>query len=97
MGRTSRQRRRLCRQGGYDALITCWRPSGTVVNVPPTPVMAATPSSGAAPLAVAFDGSASTDADGAVTSWSWPFGDGTFGTGVESLHVYSVPGPTQRR
>lgn len=29
----------VCATGGYDALITCWRPSGGVVNTPsPTPV-----------------------------------------------------------
>jgi PKD repeat protein len=82
----------VCATGGYDALITCWRPSGTVPNVPPTLVMSATPSSGAAPLAVSFDGSASSDADGAVTSWAWSFGDGAFGTGARTTHVYAVPG-----
>ena len=67
----------VCATGGYDALITCWRPSGGVqLNQPPTAVMSATPLSGAAPLTVTFDGSGSTDPDGSVTSWVWSFGDG---------------------
>ena len=67
----------VCATGGYDALITCWRPSGGVPpNQPPTAVMSANPSSGTAPLTVTFNGSGSTDPDGSVTSWLWSFGDG---------------------
>ena len=62
----------VCATGGYDALITCWRVSGTVKAV-----MSATPSSGTAPLSVTFDGSGSTTPNGTMTSWSWSFGDGT--------------------
>jgi PKD repeat protein len=61
-------------------------------NDPPTAVMSATPSTGAAPLVVTFDGSGSTDLGGAVTSWTWTFGDGTMGTGVATTHLYSTPG-----
>ena len=61
-------------------------------NDPPTAVMTATPLSGAAPLTVTFDGSGSFDAFGVVTAWTWAFGDGTFGTGVTTTHVYSTPG-----
>ena len=70
----------VCATGGYDALITCWRVSGGVLNQPPTAVMSATPSTGTAPLTVTFDGSGSTDPDGTVTSWAWSFGDGATGT-----------------
>jgi PKD repeat protein len=82
----------VCATGGYDALITCWRVSDVVSNQPPTAVMSATPSTGAAPLTVTFDGSRSTDPDGTVSSWAWSFGDGSSGTGPVTTHVYSTPG-----
>ena len=85
----------VCATGGYDALITCWRPSGGVLpNQPPTAVMSANPLSGTAPLTVTFDGSASTDPDGSVTSWIWSFGDGSTGTGVVTTHTYTTSGMT---
>lgn len=85
----------VCATGGYDALITCWRVSGVVVsNQPPTAVMSAAPSTGAAPLTVTFVGSGSTDPDGTVTSWAWSFGDGFFGTGAVTTHTYTTPGMT---
>jgi hypothetical protein len=83
----------VCATGGYDALVTCWRVSGVVVsNRPPTAVMSATPSTGAAPLTATFDGRGSTDPDGTVTSWAWSFGDGAVGSGALTTHVYSTPG-----
>jgi PKD repeat protein len=65
-----------------------------IIGVPtvPTAIMSATPSSGTAPLTVTFDGSGSTDLEGFLTSWAWAFGDGTFGTGVTTTHVYSTSG-----
>ena len=82
----------VCATGGYDALITCWRVSDVVSNRPPTAVISATPSTGAAPLSVTFDGSGSTDPDGTVSSWAWSFGDGSSGTGPVTTHVYATPG-----
>ncbi|MFI9816777.1 S8 family serine peptidase [Saccharothrix variisporea] len=35
-----------------------------------------------------FDGSASTDEEGAVTGYAWQFGDGTTGTGKTATHSY---------
>lgn len=85
----------VCATGGYDALITCWRPSGGVQpNQPPIAVMSANPLSGAAPLTVTFDGSGSTDPDGSVTTWSWSFGDGTSATGAVVTHTYTTIGIT---
>jgi PKD repeat protein len=85
----------VCATGGYDALITCWRPSGGVpLNQLPTAVMSVSPLSGTAPLTVTFDGSGSTDPDGSVTSWLWRFGDGYTGTGVVVTHTYLMNGIT---
>ena len=77
----------VCATGGYDAFITCFRPSGMV-----RAVMSATPSAGTAPLSVTFDGSGSTTPSGTITSWAWSFGDGASGTGPLTTHVYSTPG-----
>jgi PKD repeat protein len=85
----------VCATGGYDALITCWRPSGGVpLNQPPIAVISANPLSGAAPLTVTFDGSGSTDPDGSVVSWIWSFGDATSATGAVVTHTYTNIGIT---
>lgn len=39
-----------------------------------------------------FDGSASNDPDGEITSWRWSFGDGGQATGVQAEHVYDASG-----
>ena len=80
----------FCATGGYDALITCWRPAATA-NQPPTAVMTATPTSGPGPLTVTFDGSASSDADGSIVAWSWAFGDGQFGVSAKTAHMVLRP------
>ncbi|MEM8890154.1 MAG: PKD domain-containing protein, partial [Bacteroidota bacterium] len=51
----------------------------------------ASPTSGTAPLAVNFDASASSD-DNGITSYSWDFGDGSTGNGVNTSHSYTNPG-----
>jgi PKD repeat protein len=80
----------VCATGGADALITCWRVSD--VNQPPTAVMSATPSTGAAPLTVTFDGSGSTDPDGTIDSYSWNFGDGATLAATNPSHTYTSAG-----
>jgi len=40
----------------------------------------------------AFDGSASTDIDGVVNSYTWDFGDGGVGGGEKPSHIYDKPG-----
>jgi PKD repeat protein len=39
-----------------------------------------------------FDGRRSFDADGAIASFEWDFGDGATGVGAQPQHVYTVPG-----
>jgi DNA-binding beta-propeller fold protein YncE len=51
-------------------------------------------SSSAAPAGspTTFNGAASSDPDGTVSSYSWSFGDGTTGSGAAPTHIYAVPG-----
>lgn len=41
---------------------------------------------------VRFDGSESTDADGAVNAYAWTFGDGGNGSGATPVHIFTRPG-----
>ena len=67
-------------------------------NLPPVATLTATPTSGTVPLAVSFDGSASQDPDGSITSWSLDFGDSsTAATGTGAVpnaipYTYSAAG-----
>jgi len=60
-------------------------------NQAPTASIAASPSSGTAPLAVSFTASAS-DSDGTIVSYSWNFGDGSTSTSTNPSHTYSAAG-----
>ena len=51
----------------------------------------ATPLNGEAPLMVDFNASGSTD-DNGISSYSWNFGDGTYGSGINTTHTYSTVG-----
>lgn len=66
-------------------------------NQPPQAALSATPTSGAAPLLVQFDASASTDAEsGSSLSYLWDFDDdGAFddGSGVAPSFVFEESGP----
>jgi PKD repeat protein len=48
--------------------------------------------SGVVPLTVNFDASGSSDPDGSIVSWTWNFGDGGTGNGVNPTHVYTSVG-----
>lgn len=61
-------------------------------NQPPIAHFTATPTSGDAPLDVAFDASSSSDPDGSIVSYWWDFGDGTQGGGAVVSHRYTNPG-----
>lgn len=67
-------------------------PAGT--NQPPTAVATATPQSGNAPLTVQFDGSGSTDPEGAALTYAWDLdGDGAYddSTAVNPTWTYLSP------
>jgi PKD repeat protein len=57
-------------------------------NLPPD-ADANGPYTGTAGVAVDFDGTASTDTDGSITTWNWDFGDGAKGSGETTSHTYS--------
>ncbi|HUW62650.1 MAG TPA: PKD domain-containing protein [Candidatus Bathyarchaeia archaeon] len=57
-----------------------------------TVMFIATPSSGPAPLAVHFHGTAALAPPYEVERWSWDFGDGATGEERSTKHTYTVPG-----
>jgi len=50
----------------------------------------ATPTVGAEPLQVSFNASCSSDPDGSITSYSWDFDDGSFGSGQTKSHTFDA-------
>ncbi|MFW6119022.1 MAG: PKD domain-containing protein [Planctomycetota bacterium] len=64
-------------------------------NAPPVASITANPTSGTAPLEVAFDGSASSDSDGSIASYQWDLGDGTTADTVSPQHTYEAAGTYQ--
>ena len=67
---------------------------GPPPNTPPVAVAHATPTSGKAPLAVAFSSAGSGDPDGSIRTYEWDFGDLT-GTSNDPnpTHIYTTAGP----
>ncbi len=69
-------------------------------NVPFTALLNATPTSGAAPLTVAFDAGSSIVPTGTVTDYTWDFGDGAAPettTTPSATHTYATPGNHEAR
>ena len=69
-------------------------------NQPPVAVATANPTSGAAPLTVAFDGSGSSDPDGDPITYAWDLdGDGLFddSTAQQPSHTYTASGSYSAR
>jgi len=58
-----------------------------VTNLPPVAVIGG-PYTGVRTVPIHFDGSASLDPDGIITTYAWNFGDGNTGTGALANHVY---------
>jgi PKD repeat protein len=59
----------------------------------PTAVASATPTSGLAPLTVAFSSAGSSDPESAALSYAWTFGDGTpSSTAANPTHTYQTAG-----
>ncbi|WP_282118236.1 PKD domain-containing protein, partial [Maribacter aquivivus] len=61
------------------------------MNLPPISELTASIVQGPSPLTVDFNGSASSD-DSGVVSYSWDFGDGSTGTGIQLSHIYTTAG-----
>ena len=61
-------------------------------NHAPTASFTASPQLGTLPLAVNFDASASSDADGTITDYTWDFGDGSASSGMAISYTYAVAG-----
>ena len=72
--------------GNSQALVT-----RLIADLSPSPTFTAShPAATGRP--VSFDGTASTDSDGTITSYTWDFGDGSTGSGSKATHVYGRPG-----
>jgi chitodextrinase len=50
------------------------------------------PYGGMANEAIPFDGSGSSDPEGAIVAYDWEFGDGSVGTGQNPAHAYAADG-----
>ncbi len=89
--------------GSFTATLTVTDDSGATgqatvavtpkANVAPTAVLTSTPTpaTGKAPLGVTFNGSASSDSDGSIASWTLDFGDGTTVAGGNGVPPSSLP------
>lgn len=66
-------------------------------NQAPTAVASANPTSGPAPLTVAFSSSGSSDPEGQPLTYSWSFGDGSSSTAANPSHTYPNAGVYQAR
>jgi len=62
----------------------------TVVEAPEAIVAA--PRAAPVNVAVVFDGSKSVNSAGAVSGWSWDFGDGGTAAGAKASHTFTKPG-----
>lgn len=64
------------------------QPVSVTTNVAPTANFTSTCTN----LTCNFDGTASSDSDGSIVSYTWTFGDGTTGTGAIVSHTYAAAG-----
>ncbi|GGP07698.1 glycosyl hydrolase [Nonomuraea glycinis] len=61
-------------------------------NRAPVAVASATPTSGQAPLTVAFSSAGTSDPDGDAITYAWTFGDGGTSTAANPTHTYTTNG-----
>jgi len=64
----------------------------TATAPPPNQAPVAAFTSNADLLAATFNGSASSDPDGTITSYAWDYGDGATASGPTASHTYDAPG-----
>jgi PKD repeat protein len=83
--------------GSYKVTLTMFGPGGGVVtsqpvtvDEPPNASFALTTAHPATGHATTFNGSASSDPDGAIVAYRWDFGDGSAGSGATPSHVYTA-------
>jgi PKD repeat protein len=74
--------------GTFTDAVTLTRDDSPPANQKPVAAF----TSSASGLAATFDGSGSSDPDGAVASWAWAFGDNTTGSGATPQHTYQAAG-----
>ncbi len=84
--------------GGSSLEILDGQGNGTIVNddqqvnQPPVAVITAAPTSGVAPVTVAFHGSGSYDPDGSIASYAWNFGNGATSTAADPSYTFTNAG-----
>jgi PKD repeat protein len=66
--------------------------SNSVTVAPPNSPPVASFTFSCSRLTCSFDGSASRDSDGTITSYSWSFGEGATGSGAMVTHTYAAAG-----
>jgi PKD repeat protein len=64
----------------------------TVLDEPPAAAFGASPAVPIPGQSIAFDGSGSSESDGAIVSYAWDFGDGATGTGATPTHAFATAG-----
>lgn len=77
---------------GHASVTITVAAANNTANQPPLATIAASSTTGVAPLTAILDGSGSSDADGNIVGYAWNFGDGSTGTGSVSQHVFATPG-----
>ena len=83
------------RSSGAQIINKDYKTTISIKNIKPTIILQASSEKGAAPLAVNFDASSSTDPDGKITGFAWDLdGNGVFNdaTGEKASYTYTASG-----